>query len=98
MASRFDGSPLVSNPAGVPNAQAIAVVSCFPLSHSRPYPPPRLDGSTRHGSLPGHPIPPTAPWPGTPIRDASPLIQRGVRRDAAAPYASSRRRSLPRLG
>jgi hypothetical protein len=87
MTSPIDRSQL-ANFAVDPGALPVAASCVFP-SHSRPSPPPRSDGSTRRGSLPGHPIPPTAPWPGTRIGDASPPVSHGVWRGADPPDPSN---------
>jgi hypothetical protein len=79
--------PLSSNrPAG--DSAAVLHLSLHQFSQSRPDTTSLPDGSTRRGLSPGHPIPPTAPWPGSPIRDASPQFahpapRRQVRRFSA---------------
>jgi hypothetical protein len=67
-------------------------------SYSRPESTsPRPDGSTRRGSSPGHPIPPTAPWPGTEIRDASPRFAVETRRDVDSRRPAGRWSGFPGL-
>jgi hypothetical protein len=65
--------PLPSNRL-LRDSAAVVRLPVDAFSQSRPDTTSLPDGSTRRGLLPGHPIPPTAPWPGSPIRDASPLF------------------------
>lgn len=88
--SQFPSSPKSA-------AGARAVIAPRSLSPSRPDLTPRPDGTTRRGSSPGHPIPPTAPWPGIRIRDASPLYPARRWRGAAALSSSNLWRSPSRL-